>query len=294
MTRTIQRGVSPPPASPLSPPLAPSLFARRSVADLNKFIPPSQDSRDWAAGDIFLLSFNRFERKKNVELALRTLAGLRGWEEYGRLSLVVAGGWDPRNAENREYLSEVRAREGVEGVRRHSPKVANTSVAFASSLQLEELASSLGVRDKVEFKTSVTDDERADLLTGALATLYTPEREHFGIIPLEAMYAGCPVIACDSGGPLETVKDGATGFLRRPDEGEWAGAVREILEVEGRREEMGRKGWERVKARFGLEVFGREFGDLLNAEVGERAKWRSKVVVLGAAVGAVLAFSFWK
>ena len=39
--------------------------------------------------------------------------------------------------------------------------------------------------------------------------------------------------------------------------------------MEGR-EEMGRKGWERVKARFGLEVFGREFGDLLNAEVGEQ------------------------
>ncbi|CAF1914259.1 unnamed protein product, partial [Brassica napus] len=37
--------------------------------------------------------------------------------------------------------------------------------------------------------------------------------EHFGIVPLEAMVAYKPVIACNSGGPMETVKNGVTGYL---------------------------------------------------------------------------------
>ncbi|KAM1041810.1 hypothetical protein ACFX2C_030940 [Malus domestica] len=37
--------------------------------------------------------------------------------------------------------------------------------------------------------------------------------EHFGIVPLEAMAAHKPVILCNSGGPVETVKNGETGFL---------------------------------------------------------------------------------
>ncbi|TXH61693.1 MAG: glycosyltransferase, partial [Thiothrix sp.] len=31
--------------------------------------------------------------------------------------------------------------------------------------------------------------------------LYTPEKEHFGIVPIEAMFNNAPVIACNSGGP---------------------------------------------------------------------------------------------
>lgn len=46
-----------------------------------------------------------------------------------------------------------------------------------------------------------------------LALLYTPDREHFGIVPIEAMYEGTPVIAVNSGGPKETVIHGKTGFL---------------------------------------------------------------------------------
>jgi alpha-1,3/alpha-1,6-mannosyltransferase len=47
----------------------------------------------------------------------------------------------------------------------------------------------------------------------SLCLLYTPTEEHFGIVPLEAMSAGTPVIAVDSGGPKETVDNEVTGFL---------------------------------------------------------------------------------
>ena len=47
----------------------------------------------------------------------------------------------------------------------------------------------------------------------SLCLLYTPMEEHFGIVPLEAMSVGTPVIAVDSGGPKETVENKETGFL---------------------------------------------------------------------------------
>lgn len=42
--------------------------------------------------------------------------------------------------------------------------------------------------------------------------LYTPENEHFGIVPCEAMYSGVPIIADKSGGPRESVGD-SCGYL---------------------------------------------------------------------------------
>jgi glycosyltransferase involved in cell wall biosynthesis len=42
---------------------------------------------------------------------------------------------------------------------------------------------------------------RSWYLQNCVGVLYTPEREHFGIVPIEAMYNEAPVIACNSGGP---------------------------------------------------------------------------------------------
>ena len=66
----------------------------------------------------------------------------------------------------------------------------------------------------------------ADLLRSALCVAYTPHREHFGIVPLEAMYAGSPVVAVDSGGPRETVVHGVTGLLVDGTVGGFASALR--------------------------------------------------------------------
>lgn len=59
-----------------------------------------------------------------------------------------------------------------------------------------------------EFRGWVTDEEMAGLYGGARALLF-PGEEDFGIVPVEALASGCPVIAFARGGALETVGRGA-------------------------------------------------------------------------------------
>lgn len=65
----------------------------------------------------------------------------------------------------------------------------------------------------VEFKGAVSDEELMKLYQGAKALLYPVEDEDFGIVPVEAMGHGVPVIAHNSGGPKETIIDTKTGVL---------------------------------------------------------------------------------
>jgi glycogen synthase len=75
---------------------------------------------------------------------------------------------------------------------------------------------------------SFSDQERLLLLAACNAVVYTPQNEHFGIVPLEAMAAARPVVACSSGGPLESVVDGETGFLCDPTPSAFAAAMHKL------------------------------------------------------------------
>ncbi len=62
----------------------------------------------------------------------------------------------------------------------------------------------------VRFLGRVSDEERTALLQGCRALIF-PGMEDFGLVPLEAMACGRPVIAYAGGGALDTVIDGRTG-----------------------------------------------------------------------------------
>jgi glycosyltransferase involved in cell wall biosynthesis len=64
----------------------------------------------------------------------------------------------------------------------------------------------------VRFAGRVSDEEAASLLSRARALLF-PGIEDFGIIPVEANAAGCPVIAFRGGGALDTVRENLTGIF---------------------------------------------------------------------------------
>jgi glycosyltransferase involved in cell wall biosynthesis len=64
----------------------------------------------------------------------------------------------------------------------------------------------------IQFLGRVSDEELRDLYSGAQAYIF-PQEEDFGIMPLEAMACGTPVIAYGKGGALETVTNGKTGLF---------------------------------------------------------------------------------
>jgi alpha-1,3/alpha-1,6-mannosyltransferase len=202
-------------------------------------IPPVSES-----GEIVLLSVNRFDSKKNLGLALETLAALRPRLREGvfaRVKLVLAGGHDWAFAESTATLDGLR-----------------------------EQAARLGLADQVQFVTNATDSERRALLAACRCVLYTPRGEHLGIVPLEAMAAGRPVIAVNEAGPVETVVDGRTGFLCPPEAGAFAERVAVLIEDEELARHIGVAAREHVQANFSRERFGQGF----EAELRKLAKNR--------------------
>jgi alpha-1,3/alpha-1,6-mannosyltransferase len=232
--------------------------------------PSNEDDNDDddEEGDIVLLSMNRFERKKNIMLALEMMPTLKQTlppKTYSRLKLHLAGGYDLKNVENVTHLQELKDR--------------------AQSLNLN--------LQQITFLPSVSDSVRSNLLTQARCVIYTPSREHFGIVPLEAMYAGAPVIAVSSGGPLETVIHGETGFLCSNSPEAFADAVAKLVSPGGKGKrlavEMGRKGHEHVKVNFGAERFKENFGGLLR-EVRRRKMKGVERVLAGPVLWGLVAF----
>jgi glycosyltransferase involved in cell wall biosynthesis len=76
----------------------------------------------------------------------------------------------------------------------------------------EEVHLKRNAPDNVIFKGWIEDSEILDLYRKCKALIFTPE-EDFGIVPLEAMSCGKPVIAFGSGGALETVVENKTGVF---------------------------------------------------------------------------------
>lgn len=201
------------------------------------------------------MSINRFERKKNVELALRAFAllekdNLVPKETFAEYRLVLAGGYDKRVIENVEYLKELDTLAtktfGLE-----------TFTIFPTSTEKPPSTA------QVIFICSFNDAQRTYLLDQSMLLLYTPSNEHFGITPVEGMYASLPVIAANSGGPLETVKDKETGLILAPEPELWAKGISDFILSTYNGKEMGKAGRESVKARFSLEAFADQFEDIL-------------------------------
>lgn len=71
---------------------------------------------------------------------------------------------------------------------------------------------------RIRFAGFVPDDELADLYGAAVAVPFVPLDEDYGLIAVEAMAAGAPVVTCtDSGGPAELITNGSDGLVVTPD-----------------------------------------------------------------------------
>jgi len=241
-----------------------------------------------------IVSLNRFERKKNIPLLLHAYALLLERAQYGQLEvqlppLIIAGGYDPLNVENVEHMAELRLLANQILARFDLPP----SLVVPSSKD-DDIASSRNGRNNatITFYPSISNEKRCKLLSSASVWCYTPHREHFGIVPLEAMNAGVPVVAIRSGGPMETIVDGVTGYLvdyeplSTKDEARQNNVIRNNVTVKGfadsiakillNRQEasrLGQNGRKRVHDMFGMETFRKQWWELLN-EAQKRGKRR--------------------
>ncbi|EQD58487.1 Glycosyl transferase, group 1 domain protein [mine drainage metagenome] len=88
--------------------------------------------------------------------------------------------------------------------------------------------------------------------------MYTPINEDYGLVPLEAMASGKPVIAVNEGGPRSTIVNGKTGFLVNSED-EMANKMRFFADNPQAAKEFGKAGIERVKRYYSWEKFFKTF-----------------------------------
>lgn len=82
--------------------------------------------------------------------------------------------------------------------------------------RLNALAHDLGVAARVRFAGYISDDDRNTLYQAADAAVFPSRYEPFGIVALEAMALGAPLIASGAGGLAEVVEHRQTGLLFQP------------------------------------------------------------------------------
>lgn len=93
---------------------------------------------------------------------------------------------------------------------------------------------------------NISDQRLAELYNQALITIYAPIREPFGLVAIESMACGTPVIGVNEGGLRETIKHGKTGFLIERDEFLFSQALKTLLVNKELRQEMGENGRQEV------------------------------------------------
>lgn len=123
--------------------------------------------------------------------------------------------------------------------------------------ELEALAGELGVADALELPGFVSDAGSAMHTLSVL--VHAAEDEPFGLVVVEALLQGVPVICPRQGGPAEIVRDGVDGVHAEvEDPRRLAEAIVELVEDPARRRRMGEHGRERVRSSFTAERMAAE------------------------------------
>lgn len=146
--------------------------------------------------------------------------------------------------------------------------------------RLQSLADELGLRERVHLRGFVSEADKRAVLRAADGYVSASEHEGFGIVFLEAMEAGLPIVATNVGGQRDFLAEGENALLVNPhDATALAAAVRRLVGDESLRKRMAQSNQKKVKE-FYLDRTVRRFEEVLleatQATPGESHRVRSQ------------------
>lgn len=187
------------------------------------------------------------------------------------------------------YVGRLVQRKGVGNVISALPGLPDAELVIAGgpergrlgedpeARRLAELAEQLGVADRVDLRGRVERERLPELFRSADAVVAVPWYEPFGIVPLEAMACGVPVVATAVGGMIDSVVDGRTGVHVPPrDPDRLAEAISSLLADPARRRSYGTAGAKRARRLYGWRRVASQAIDVYRqvvvAKVGSRRR----------------------
>jgi glycosyltransferase involved in cell wall biosynthesis len=118
--------------------------------------------------------------------------------------------------------------------------------------RLMRIAAEAGVKDRVDFRGGLARADVPPLMRSADVVVSVPWYEPFGIVPVEAMACGVPVVGAAVGGLIDTIVDGKTGFHVPPRDPErLASTLRALLDDDSLRRRLGQAGAQRAAENYG-------------------------------------------
>ena len=162
----------------------------------------------------------RFDKRKGIETLVRA-AHQSQWRSDERFQLIIGGGSRPGRSDGIE-------RERIEGI-----------------------VQDLGLAEHTNFPGRIDDQELSLYYAAADVCVVPSHYEPFGLVAIEAMASGTPVVASDVGGLQFTVVDEETGLLAPPkDVQAFASAIDRILSNPQWRNQLGKTARKRVEDKF--------------------------------------------
>jgi glycosyltransferase involved in cell wall biosynthesis len=184
----------------------------------------------------------RFDPRKGIETLVRAVgqSQLRGNKN---LKLVIGGGSRPGQSDGKE-------RDRIEGI-----------------------VAELGMSDITTFPGRLGDEILPAYYAAADVCVVPSHYEPFGLVAIEAMASGTPVVASDVGGLQFTVVPEETGLLApAQDEAAFAAAIDRILSNPEWRNQLGSKARMRVEDKFSWDGVAHQLSDLYTKLLAEPAK----------------------
>lgn len=204
--------------------------------DLNNFrVMPKAEARaklGLSQTEQIVLFVGRFDPRKGIETLVRACA-LSGIYAQGNLRLIIAGGSDPERADGQERK------------------------------RIEHLVAELGLSEKTLFAGRLGHDVLPLYYTAADVCAVPSHYEPFGLVAIEAMACGTPVVASNVGGLKFTVVPEETGLLVPPqDSAAFAVAIDRILGDELWARKLRRQASARVTQNFSWTGAAIQLSDL--------------------------------